>query len=803
MQPRVAHQRCYQEQARAALSESILHCICPKSATSNRAQVKERSRHRPSIRGLRSKTNPTKMIEGFSIEALLQLEKELNSEPARSIERDAKVNLLKFLQISTVKKYEEAYDGLCYELSKEGGLERLRKITPVRSKEKFLQPKVYDLLDCEGAAELEVLQQADACLADAELVKLRLDELVDKVVENLEGCEVRYAEVKSRESTVRKAKKSYGGNVRRVADMARVAVVCKTPELLEQVYMGITGHLQMISEAEDKLLLLEKNCEEWRRAVLAGATLRSILGHVMRLQGKFTEAETLLHRSLVMEEKTLGAEHPVVASSLNHLAALFKSQGKYAEAERLYKRALAIQDKTLGPEHLKVATSLNNLAGVWKNQVITVLVNTPTRKMLQPDVFVTLKQKNQSRHSAAKMIAITGLSTQVTTYLTPEMIFAHSISAAGYLTARDSSQAPEKRLTTDYTNLLPVAQGNYADAEPLYTRSLAVREKVLGPEHPDVAFSLNGLAALLDSQGKYAEAEPLLKRSLAIREKALGPEHPDVASSINNLAALLSRHGKYAEAELLYEQSLAIQNNTLGPEHPEMASSLQNLAALLEGQGKYTEAEPLYQRTLAIGEKALGPEHPAVASSLNDLAALLYRQGRFSEAEPLYRRALVIREKTLGSEQVGVATTLNNLALLLESQGKYVEAGLLYERSLIIQEKALGPEHPDVAAALNNWAVLLKSQGKFAEAEPLYKRALAIHEKVLGSEHPGVASLLNNLAELLDSQVISTAINAVTARALVGSILDSFARALPAKICFPRRHFRISKTVKFQGNVNF
>lgn len=47
---------------------------------------------------------------------------------------------------------------------------------------------------------------------------------------------------------------------------------------------------------------------------------------LLAAQGKFTEAETVLHRSLVMEEKTLGAEHPVVASSLNHLAALFKSQ---------------------------------------------------------------------------------------------------------------------------------------------------------------------------------------------------------------------------------------------------------------------------------------------------------------------------------------------------------------------------------------------------------------------------------------------------------------------------------------------
>ncbi len=32
--------------------------------------------------------------------------------------------------------------------------------------------------------------------------------------------------------------------------------------------------------------------------------------------------------------------------------------------------------------------------------------------------------------------------------------------------------------------------------------------------------------------------KPLYKRSLAINEKALGPDHPDVAVSLNNLAAL-------------------------------------------------------------------------------------------------------------------------------------------------------------------------------------------------------------------------------------------------------------------------
>jgi hypothetical protein len=48
------------------------------------------------------------------------------------------------------------------------------------------------------------------------------------------------------------------------------------------------------------------------------------------------------------------------------------------------------------------------------------------------------------------------------------------------------------------------------------------------------ARALNQQAIVLDEQGRYAEAEPIFARALAIREKALGPDHPDVAESLNN-----------------------------------------------------------------------------------------------------------------------------------------------------------------------------------------------------------------------------------------------------------------------------
>jgi CHAT domain-containing protein/Flp pilus assembly protein TadD len=295
-------------------------------------------------------------------------------------------------------------------------------------------------------------------------------------------------------------------------------------------------------------------------------------------------------------------------------------------------------------------------------------------------------------------------------------------------------------------------QGRYADAEPLYNRSLAIYEKALGPNHPDVATSLNNLAGLYYVQGRYADAEPLYKRSLAILEKALGPNHPDVATSLNNLAFLYQDQGRYADAEPLYKRSLAIREKALGPNHPDVATSLNNLAFLYRQQGRYADAEPLFKRSLTIGEKTLGPNHPNVANSLNNLAVLYQDQGRYADAEPLYKRSLAIREKALGPNHPDTATSLNNLALRYRDQGRYADAEPLYNRSLAIYEKALGPNHPEVALSLNNLAALYREQGRYADAEPLYMRSLAIWETALGPDHPDVAISLNNLAALYDAQ---------------------------------------------------
>ncbi|MBK8243040.1 MAG: tetratricopeptide repeat protein [Saprospiraceae bacterium] len=291
-------------------------------------------------------------------------------------------------------------------------------------------------------------------------------------------------------------------------------------------------------------------------------------------------------------------------------------------------------------------------------------------------------------------------------------------------------------------------KGDMQEAEKWYQESKAIREKVLGKEHIDYAWSLNNLAILYMDMGNYGKAEPLFLESKAIREKVLGKEHPDYAASLNNLANLFRYMGKYEKAEQLYLESSAIREKVLGKEHPDYAQSLNNLAALYWHMGKYEKAEPQYLECKAIWEKVLGMEHPGYALCLNNLAGLYWSMGNYGKAEPLFLESKAIREKVLGKEHPDYAASLNNLAATYNVLGNNEKAEPLYLESKAISEKVLGKEHLDYAASLSNLAILYKNMGNYEKAEPLFLETKGIYEKTMGLEHPGYAQALNNLANI-------------------------------------------------------
>ena len=66
------------------------------------------------------------------------------------------------------------------------------------------------------------------------------------------------------------------------------------------------------------------------------------------------------------------------------------------------------------------------------------------------------------------------------------------------------------------------------------------------------------------AQGQYAPAEPLRQRVLAIREKALGPDHPLVAVGLENLVGPYRRTRRGRVAQELESRAASIRASSDG-----------------------------------------------------------------------------------------------------------------------------------------------------------------------------------------------------------------------------------------------
>lgn len=298
------------------------------------------------------------------------------------------------------------------------------------------------------------------------------------------------------------------------------------------------------------------------------------------------------------------------------------------------------------------------------------------------------------------------------------------------------------------TAILHKELGEYLCADALLRRVISIQEITLGPKHLDVAASLDDLGELYWYKGEYARAERILRRALAIQEDILGKEHPTVAVSLESLSLIARATGDPIRAVSLAERAFDIVQKTTGIDSNELANATDILAWAYREQGDYARAETMLQRAIAIHEATVGSSHPSVARSLNLLTFLYILQGEYTRALPVNQRALDILEQAFGPLHPQLAYTLNYHAMLCQARGDDIHAELAFQRALHIWEKTLGPDHPHIAYLLNYLAKLYNARGDDVRARPHLERALALSERTLGPHHPVVAYALNSLGTL-------------------------------------------------------
>ena len=153
--------------------------------------------------------------------------------------------------------------------------------------------------------------------------------------------------------------------------------------------------------------------------------------------------------------------------------------------------------------------------------------------------------------------------------------------------------------------LVLAGEKHYADAEKLFRDALAIKRKVLGPEHRSTLVTMGNLADVLTSEDQYSEAEPLIRQTLEIERRTLNPKHSDYLTTLDGLGRLLMKERHYVEWERVLREELAGRRRGLGDKHSDTTTAAYNLACVLAPEGNRDEAFTTLQFAVQNG---LSPE---------------------------------------------------------------------------------------------------------------------------------------------------------------------------------------------------
>jgi tetratricopeptide (TPR) repeat protein len=192
-------------------------------------------------------------------------------------------------------------------------------------------------------------------------------------------------------------------------------------------------------------------------------------------------------------------------------------------------------------------------------------------------------------------------------------------------------------------------------------------------DHADVAMLLHQRGRAFFFLERLEEAEAAYREALAMRIRLLGDVHQDVASTTGHLAATLRKQGRWAEADPLYRRAMELNQTIWGENSKQLAEATNNYAYFLLKQGDHVGALREFETALSIAEEA-GAEDVHLAAIQNNIATCLLAVGDLDRAEEEINKALEVKLAAFNETNRSVLVARHLRACLLEARGQLNEA---------------------------------------------------------------------------------------------------------------------------------
>jgi len=277
----------------------------------------------------------------------------------------------------------------------------------------------------------------------------------------------------------------------------------------------------------------------------------SFLEILESVEGDLPAARAHAERMLSMAEKS-GGPGAIANASIN-LGNDLSSQGDFASARAYLEKALAIFQR-ISPNGMGGPKALSNIATTFylQGDLVSALE-------YRQRVVAILEEKDKGG-SLGTAMELSGLG---------DILLAQgkfSSAADNYRRALEMREkaTPESLFVSN--SLADLARLERARKNSSLTMEYDLRALKLGqkscPNSWCVPGILNDLGELAYEQGDLATSESYLRQAVDIREKSLGPAHPDLARSLNDLALTVAALGKTPEA-----LEMALRAERIGADH--------------------------------------------------------------------------------------------------------------------------------------------------------------------------------------------------------------------------------------------
>jgi CHAT domain-containing protein len=259
------------------------------------------------------------------------------------------------------------------------------------------------------------------------------------------------------------------------------------------------------------------------------------------------------------------------------------------------------------------------------------------------------------------------------------------------------------------------------------------------------ADTLFARGAYLSAKGAHKEALDTHQLCYAIREKILPPNSPDLAKSLQEIGFLLNETGARAESIAYFEKALAINVLCFGAQSIPVANTLTQMSEPHRYLYHYDLALGLLEKGLAIKQQLLPPYHIDFFTSYYDLGIWYSSLYRFTDAFHYFELALEINQKNgLSKEQKMAAcySEMGEIALLQKNTLKALE---YFEQGKAVMEHCNLSEHPDYGYITNDLAQVHYALKNYDRSIEMYQQTVQLKRKAAKRDNSEIATVFVGL----------------------------------------------------------